>query len=228
MSMPELIVAMALFSLAMVMITGLFIGFTNNFTKARQSNESINVAAIGMNEMTKLVRAGTIIDLKTATDKPVFVKADKEEVIFHSYIADTSVKPAPVLVRFGVDATRNLIESRWAATKVGEDWTFPALVLSPAPSRITATPTATRPIASKLIAPTAAQVTAGEFYLFTYLDEDGVVIPSPVATASLGNIASVKITMLVQADDTARSAPVKLQNRVGLPNLTSSRLGLNG
>ena len=226
-SLLELIVAMAILGIAMALIAGLFISFTNNFTETRSLNDSTNVAAIGMNEMTKVIRAGTIIDVATGADEPVFVKAEKEEVILHSYLADTSVNPAPILVRLAVNTDRKLTEERWNATKVGEQWTFPALVLTPAPSRIATTAASNNVIASKLIAPTTAQVAAGEKYLFTYLDINNQPIATPVPTAQLGNIASVQVTMLVQADITARAAPVKLQSRVGLPNLTSSRIGLH-
>jgi len=226
-SLLELIVAMSILAIAMALIAGLFISFTNNFTEARSLNDSTNVAAVGMNEVTKVIRAGTIIDVATGTDKPIFLKAEKEEVILHSYMADSSVNPAPILVRLAVNTDRKLTEERWNATKVGEQWTFPALVLTPAPSKIATTAASNNVIASKLIAPTAAQVTAGAKYLFTYLDINNQPIATPVATAQLGNIASVQVTMLVQADATSRAAPVMLRSRVGLPNLTSSRIGLH-
>ena len=226
-SLLELIVAMAILGVAMALIAGLFISFTNNFTQTRSLNDSTNVAAVGMNEMTKVIRAGTIIDVSSGVDKPIFVKAEKEEVILHSYMADSSADPKPILVRLSVTTARKLTEERWNATKVGEQWTFPALVATPAPSHISTAAATKRVIASSLIAPTAAQVTAGEKYLFTYLDINGAVIAAPVAADKLGNIASVSVTMLVQADITSRAKPVKLQSRVGLPNLTSSRIGLH-
>jgi len=226
-SLLELIVAMAILGIAMALIAGLFISFTNNFTKTRSLNDSTNVAAVGMNEMTKVIRAGTIIDVTSGVDKPIFLKAEKEEVILHSYMADTSASPKPILVRLSVTTARKLTEERWNATKVGEQWTFPALVATPAPSHISTTAATNRVIASRLIAPTAAQVTAGEKYLFTYLDVNGAEIATPVSATNLGNIASVKVTMLVQADITSRAKPVKLQSRVGLPNLSSSRIGLH-
>ena len=225
-SLIELIVAMAILGIAMALIAGLFISFTNNFTEARSLNDSTNVAAIGMNETTKVIRSGTIIDVPSAVDKPVFVKADKEEVILHTYLADTSINPQPILVRLAVNSARKLTEERWNGSLVGEQWTFPSLVATPAPSHISTTAATNRVIASKLIAPTATQVAAGEKYLFTYLDINGKPIDSPVKSELLVNIASVQVTMLVQADITNRAAPVKLQSRVGLPNLTSSRIGV--
>lgn len=216
---------MALFSIAMTLVVTLFVTFSTNFTRERAMSESTNTAAIGMNQVTKVVRAGTTL---TKPDRPVFVKADREELILHSYLADDAFAPEPIMIRLGIDANRQLIEQRWNATTVAGSWDFPDLVLTPAPSRIVTPPATSRVIARKIIAPTPAEVSAGQLYLFTYLRADGTAIASPVPAAELGNIATVKVTMTVQADETGRAAPVTLQNRVGMPNLTASRLGIEG
>ena len=63
--------------------------------------------------------------------------------------------------------------------------------------------------------------------LFTSAEARGSGAASALITA-LKDIATVKVTMTVQADPTGRADPVQIQNRVGLPNLVSSRLGLEG
>jgi prepilin-type N-terminal cleavage/methylation domain-containing protein len=224
-SIPELIVAMAILSIVMTLVVTLFVSFTTNFTRERAVADSTSTAAIGMNQVTKVVRAGTTL---TKPDRPVFVKADREELILHSYLADDAFAPEPVMIRLGIDSNRQLIEQRWSATTVAGAWDFPNLVLTPAPSRIATTPESSRVIARKIIAPTATEVSAGAHYLFTYLRADGTTITAPVAASELGNIATVKVTMTVQADQTGRADPVTIQNQVGMPNLTASRLGIEG
>lgn len=64
--------------------------------------------------------------------------------------------------------------------------------------------------------------------LFRYFDKDGGAL-TPAAGASLSedqrrNIASVQITMQVQANGSGRTAPVAIQNMVGLPNLGVARV----
>lgn len=219
-SLPEMLVAIALTSVVMTMLVSLVISFTRTFTEQRSLSDSINVAGVGMNEATRVIRAGTIIE-RNAGDLPVFVAATAESVVLHSYLAEDSVDPAPQLIELTVDSQRQLVEKRWKGGRdTNREWVFP--------NRVTATPEMNRVVARKLLAPTAAELAAGELRLFTYIDVDGSVIPAPVASSRLGSIATVKVTMIVQADQTGRANPVKLQNRVGIPNLTASRLGLEG
>lgn len=215
-SIPEMIVAMSLLGVVMTLVLTFVVSFSTTFSKERAAFESTNVAAVGMNSLTKVIRSGTTL---TEPDRAIFLKADNEELIMYSYLADDSVDPAPIRVRFAIDANRQLREARWNASSSDNPWTFPAL---------TAPPVSQRVVARTIVAPTAAQLAAGGSYLFTYLNIDGAVIPTPVATNQLGNIATVRVTMTVQADGTGRAEPVVLQNRVAMPNLTTSRLGLNG
>ncbi|HEV7957600.1 MAG: type secretion system protein [Microbacteriaceae bacterium] len=215
-SLPELIVAMFLFGIVMTLVVTLFATFNSHFTRERSATDSTNVASIGMNETSKVIRAGTIINRDSGSDLPIFVVAGNESVRLYSYLAADSLNPAPIMVELKIDGNRQLVETRWDATRDGTDqWIFPA-----------ATPensTSSRVVARKLLPPTGSSLP-----LFTYLRPDGTVIPAPVASTDLGNIGGVKVTMTVQADETERAAPVELHNRVGLPNLTSSRLGLEG
>jgi prepilin-type N-terminal cleavage/methylation domain-containing protein len=215
-SLPEMIVAMALFAVVMTLVLTFIVSFSTTFSRERAASESTNVAAIGMNSVTKVIRSGTTL---TEPDRAIFIRADREELIMYTYLAEDSIDPAPIRVRFHIDAGRQLRESRWNATSSDNPWTFPVLTATPATNRV---------VARTLVAPTAAEIAAGGSYLFEYLNDDGAVIATPVAANQLGNIATVRVTMMVQADITGRAAPVVLQNRVGMPNLTTSRLGLNG
>lgn len=219
-SLPELIIAIAITSIVMTMVVSMFSMFTSTFTEERSLTDSVNVAGVGMNETTRVIRAGTIIDRTASSDLPVFVSANRESVILYSYLADDSIDPAPLMIEMAIDTDRQLVEKRWTATRNSSDeWVFPAITSPPDKSRV---------IARKILAPTTTQLAAGELYLFTYLTTTGAVINAPVSGADLASIAAVKVTMIVQADETGRAQPVKLQNRVGIPNLTASRLGLNG
>jgi len=220
----ELVVAMAILTLLMSIIIGTFASFSSAFRDERAQTDSINVAGVGMNQLTKIIRAGTIIDLKSTEDRPIFVEASDESVTLYSYIASSSIDPQPIRVRFAIDASRQLVQSTWKAEKSSEGWVFK---VDSAPATA---PDSTRVIARKIIARTASEVTAGKARLFTYLDKDGKKIATPVVagSAARGQITAVVITMNVQADDTKQASPVELRTRVGLPNLSTSRLGLNG
>ena len=69
----------------------------------------------------------------------------------------------------------------------------------------------------------------GGAQLFRFFDADGTEIEIPDAGFSLADrrgIAAVEIAMTVQTDISGRAEPVTIRNRVGIPNLGISRVGL--
>ena len=84
---------------------------------------------------------------------------------------------------------------------------------------------------SRTIARSLTPVAAGS-PLFRYYDKNGTIL-SPSAGASLTidqirTIASVRVTMRVQADAGGRVDPVSIQNMVGIPNLGVARVDVHG
>lgn len=224
-SLPELLVAMFLLGILSVLLVSSFSSFTSNFTRTQLATDSTNVAAAGMNEVTRVVRSGTEIEVSGASvNLPVFVAARGEQAVLHSFLDTQSTAPAPIMVRFTVDAvTRNLLEERWAATKVDGYWTFPSPVSAPTTSRV---------IARQIVLPAA-----GEAPLFTYLKIDGCPPAAPtceivpvsgdsLSAAEMKSIVAVQVRMKVQTDSLGRAEPVTISNRVGIPNLGISRVGL--
>jgi len=215
----ELVVSMTLLAILMTLVVSVFSSFANNFSRDRAQAESTNVAGIGMAEVAKVIRSGTIIDRPGPDDLAIFAQATDESVVMYSYLADDSLDPRPIRVRFSIDAQRRLVETRWNASRSSDGWTFAALSTAPDFQKT---------VARKIIARTSAELAAGRSPLFTYLDKNGTRMATPVASDQRGNIAAVLVTMNVQADDTRDAPPVEIRNRVGLPNLSSSRLGLAG
>lgn len=223
-SLMELIVAMTLLAILMTIIISMYSAFTTNFTRDRSSTDSTNVASIGINEVTRVIRAGTEIEvLNSSTNKPVFVIAARERLVMHAYLDTNAANPAPILVEFSIGATsRVLNEKRWAGTKTSGYWGFP----SP-----TTTPVTDRVIARKIVAPAS-----GQLPLFTYLKTEGcatgttcAIVPTSgnaLSAAEIAQVVAVQVTMVVQADETGRADPVTIINRVGIPNLGKSRVGL--
>jgi hypothetical protein len=171
------------------------------------------VAATGMNELTRVVRSGTELRLVGGgtQNAPVFVSATENAMTLYAYIDTDSATPAPIRVRFSIDSDRRLVETRWDATTVESPWAFVA----------EASPSYTRVI--------ARSIPVGADPLFTYFLKNGtelVVPPSGTFTeAQLRTIAAVRVQLTVQADITARAAPVVMRNTVSIPNLGISRVG---
>jgi len=235
-SLIELLVSITLTAILLTIVVSAFTQFSGSFRQSRSATDSANVADVGMNELTRVIRSATEIEVSgTATNLPVFITAKKEELLLYAYIDTSSLTPAPTLIHFKIDpVSRDLVETRWASTKVNGYWTFPGFAGS-APDRTviaSATPILKRVIARKLVAPTASEAS-----LFTYLKTEGCTGAQPtcdlvpasgnaLSSAEVQQVVAVGVTMKVQADDLQRAAPVTITNRVGLPNLGLSRVGL--
>ncbi|MCR2785920.1 MULTISPECIES: type II secretion system protein [unclassified Microbacterium] len=219
MTLIELVVAMGVFGILLTLVVSMFVGAARLFSDQQGAIDNSRLASTSMNEVTRIIRAGTEIPVPGSTvKKPVFAYAGAEKIIIHSFIdAGTSADPPPVRVEFARNSGNELIETRWAAhhEPVGSTyWAFASAA------------TSSRPIARSL-----TPVTAGA-PLFRYYDQNGGVL-SPPAGASLTidqirTIASVQVTMRVQADASGRVEPVSIQNMVGIPNLGVARVDVHG
>lgn len=213
MTVLELIVAMGVSSILLALIVSMFVTASRSFSDQQGAVENSRLASTSMNEVTRVIRAGTEIPRWNDPDNdPVFVYAGAEQVIMHSFIdAGTSPDAPPVRVQFARGSGNELMETRWAAHRVHTTyWAFDA------------TPSSTRLIARSLTPATASTP------LFRYYDKDGVALTPPVGgsltVAQIRNVASVRVTMRVQADESGRVDPVSIQNVVGLPNLGVARV----
>jgi prepilin-type N-terminal cleavage/methylation domain-containing protein len=213
-SLPELLVAVSVFAILATVIVTMFTGFSRSFSADRSTSESTSVAATAMKEITRVIRAGTELPVSgSPLNDPVFASASDDGLEMRAFVDTDAVVPAPVLVRFHVDADARLIEERWNATKAAGYWTFPA----------TGAPYA-RTIAHSLVPGVQS-----ERPLFSYLDASGQPIPlvsGAVPVPDLRRIAAVQVTLSVRASARPDVQPVVLQNSVGIPNLGISRVGL--
>ncbi|MFS0867147.1 type II secretion system protein J [Microbacterium sp. 179-B 1A2 NHS] len=213
----ELVVAMAVFSILLTLVVTMFASTARSVSDQQGAVDNSRMASTSMNEVTRIIRAGTEIPVHgTSINDPVFTYAGAEKLVVHSFIdAGTSVDPPPVKVEFSRNGANELVEKRWSAYHVHTTyWAFQT------------SSTYTRTIARSLLAPAASAP------LFRYFDKNGTAL-TPAAGASLTvnqirNIASVQVRMRVQADGSGRVAPVEIRNMVGLPNLGVARVQVTG
>ncbi|MGY6496889.1 MAG: hypothetical protein ACXIUP_01550 [Microcella sp.] len=198
-----------------VIVVGFFIAFTNTFTADRAATDSSTTAALGMNDVTRVIRAGTEIPVENQVlNIPVFERAENERMIIHAFIDTSSADPRPVKIEYYVNAQRELVERRYEAIALARGyWSF------------SSTHQGDRVIARQL--PTRQ---SGDPWLFTYLTATGGEFTIPAGNTlnetQRRSVAAVRVTMTVQADITARAEPVTLRSTVGIPNLGISRVGL--
>jgi prepilin-type N-terminal cleavage/methylation domain-containing protein len=229
--LPELLVAMVLFSILAVLITTSFSSFTTTLTRDRVATANTNVAAVGMDELTRVIRSATTIPVLNGEDLPAFAYANKEKITLYAYIDTSSGTPAPVKVTFevktytppsGVAEARVLTETRWTASHPAGAPLYWEFVGAPS---------------ERVIARQIVEQTGTEPFLFNYqeinattlLPADIAIPGTGIAAANLKKIAVVEVTIKVQTDTAvpARSAPVAITNQVGIPNLGVSRLSLS-
>jgi len=213
MTLIELVVAMGIFGILLTLVVTMFVSTARSFSDQRGIVDNSRMASTSMNEVTRIIRAGTEIpQYSTSINIPLFEYAGAEKIIMHSFIdAGTSTDPAPIKVQFARDAADELVETRWTAYHVHATyWDFQT------------TSDYARSIARSLL-PAEAAVP-----LFRYFDKSGAALTPPaggsLSEAQRRNIASVQVTMRVQADGSGRVDPVTIQNMVGLPNLGVARV----
>lgn len=216
MTLLELVVAMAISSILIALIVSMFTSASRSVYDQEAAIENSRLASVAMNEVTRIMRAGTEIPVSgSANNTPVFAFAGAERIVMHSFIdAVSATDPAPVRVEFSRNADNELVETRWDAYHASAAyWSFRT------------TSTYARTIARSLLPPQGARP------LFTYFDKDNVALTpasgASLTTAQIRNIAAVQITMQVQGDASGRVAPVVVQNLVGLPNLGVARVEVN-
>ncbi len=213
MSLVELIVAMGVFSLLIVLVVSMYVSSARSYNDQSGAMSNSRLASVAMNEVTRIVRAGTEIPVHgSAVNDPVFTYAGAERLVMHSFIdAGTSTDPPPLRIEFSRNAANELVETRWTAYHVYSTyWAF------------NTTSTYVRTIARSLLPPDSSVP------LFRYYNKDGTLLTpasgASLTTAQIRNVASVRVTMQVQADRSGRVAPVTIQNLVGLPNLGVARV----
>ncbi|PZU48255.1 MAG: hypothetical protein DI566_03150 [Microbacterium sp.] len=212
-SLVELMVALGVFGLLMTLVVSLVISTVRGLNDQRAGMENSRVASTSMNELTRVIRAGTEIPVYGVADNdPVFVYAGAERLVLNAFIdAGTAADPPPVRVEFARNAANELVETRWYAYHVHTTyWAF------------NATSAFSRTVARSLL-PVDAAVP-----VFTYWDKNESQLVPPaggtLTTAQIRNVASVKVTLRVQTDGSGRVAPVMIQNEVGMPNLGIARV----
>ena len=214
-TLPELMITIFLIGVIGSVVAGFVTMYSRTFTEERARMDSTNVAATGMNELTRVIRAGVTIKNPFAAGgtgyDPAFVYAGAERLTINAGLDTTATLLRPVRVTFSLNTSRVLTETRVTPRAGGPteaQWVFTGA----------GTTTTSRPIARTILSSTASEPS-----LFRYFDVNGAEIVPPaggsLSTANMARIATVEVFLKVQADITSRADPVILINQVGLPNI---------
>jgi type II secretory pathway pseudopilin PulG len=206
----ELLVSVVLLAIIAVMVSGLYISTTRTVSQARTLTANTREASNGMNEVARVIRAGTENPVQSQPlNDPALVAASSESVTLYAYVNLASSTQQPVKIQLSLDGSRRLVETTWAST-----------VISPGYYGFNTTP-----ISNRIMAGTVAPRVSGQPYLFTYVKANGAELEggSGLSEADRRLIASIKVTLTLQGSSTDSRSAVTLQNTVGMPNLGLAR-----
>lgn len=205
--LPELLVTMMLVALMSLLVMTLFVTMSRALSDDKLAHSSSSTAAIGMNEMSRVIRGGAEIRRSGLQPLPAFSTATATSLEMTSFVDAASSTLAPVKVSFVLGADGVLTTSRWQAVAgTAPYWKFSGQPTS-------------RVIARDVVAPTAATP------LFRYLGTDGKPVTGACTSStatSCGLIRSVEVSFQVQTDQSGDVQPVRLQNTIGMPNLSQT------
>ena len=204
-TLVELIIAMIITGFILALTASFFIQTTKVTTSSVQTGNSSAIATNVMYEISNVVHQASTIPVSGGSPLLAVNTASTNKLVIYSYVdVSTSTNPTPTRVTFDGTGT-NLVETRCVATASGAFWVFSSCAS-----------TLTRTVGGAIVAPTASQNS-----LFTYLDSGGnqiAMVSGSVPTASLGSIASIQVSVNIQAAG-SKTDPVYLTSNVGMPNL---------
>jgi prepilin-type N-terminal cleavage/methylation domain-containing protein len=224
-TLSELLVAMMVFGVLSTIVIGLFAGTLRATDASKSLATNTAMASNGMNEVARVIRAGTSNPVTGQTlNDPAFPIAGNEELIIYAYVNLTSSEQTPVMIRYSVDSKRRLVETTWAAKKLaGNKWSFPVVSGSPTAGVTVSTPAARTRILASSVAVRASPAP----WLFSYQRVDGTNLPlGPGGTLSPADarlVASVNVSLSIQGSTDNAASRVTVVNSVGIPNLGMNR-----
>lgn len=204
-SLMELLVAISLLAVVTTLVTVLVVSLATTFSRQESQHDSANQAALGMQHVSRIIRAGTEIDTTTWQPAPIFALADRQAMTLQSYVGVESTEEGPTRVALAIDpATGDLVETRFEPRRSGGVWTYAA------------TPSSRR-VLIRDVADTST---------FTYLRSDSSELPTRALTeAERREIAAVRVDLVVQTHGTDDAQPVAMRTEVSLRNLAVTRTG---
>jgi len=205
-SLIELLVAMLLLGVFLTMISSLYLSASRSLGHAKLLTANTRQVSNGMNEVARVIRAATENPVPgNPLPDPALVEATPEAVTLYAYVNLNTPTQQPVKIRLSLDADRRLVETRWAATVLsGGYFEF-----------------SSEPESSRIIAETVAPGSTA----FGYRDAAGLPLLGSggdgtlLTSIELRSVASVSVSLTVQATMSDARSAVTLRNTVGMPNV---------
>lgn len=200
-TLPELLVTILILGILGTALVGTVVVQGKALVREQTKGTSLDIARVGMNRMSKAVRAGTELINSDGSTNAAFTEIAPEKLTMY-----VSFGPAPTKVSFTVNSNRELVEQVWTSTGTGTAGDQP-------PYTFVSTPRTTV-IASKIPANLSTP-------LFSFLDANGT--PLAVQTSTDSTVTSlvrqVDVSLTVNSDPSRGAPSAVLNQAIVLPNL---------
>lgn len=196
-SLVELLVAMAVLSIVMVMVTNLFVTVTRATQSANVSRNAVGQASNAMDEITRTVRLASPNAVAGTTPSPAVASGTSSTITVLTYVDTAAGSPMPTQVAFALNSGA-LQETRTASNPSGTFAVFTGAAT-------------TRTVASGLTS-----------IAFGYADASGTAItPSGtgLTAAQQAQVATVTVTVTAPSISGGTSDPIVLTSTVLLTNV---------
>lgn len=204
-SLVELIVAMAVLSVVMIIVTNLFVTVLTTTKQANTARSAVGEASNAMTELTGVLRMGSPNAVAgSPTASPAIVSGTASSVTVTSYIATSATAPMPTQVSFSLVGT-SLQETRTASVASGSLAVFTGTTTTRIPA------------------------TGLNSLSFSYADASGAALtPDPIAGLSAAQralVSTVTVTVTTANTTGTRSDPVVITSAVLLTNVALANAG---
>ncbi len=200
-TLAETAVTMLILGILSTALVGTVVVEGKALVRENTKGTSLDIARIGMNRMSKAVRAGTELVKSDGSTDPAFVSIAPESVTLY-----VSFGPTPTKMTFSVNTSRQLVEQVWTSTGTGTALDQPPYTFT---SNVRTTVIASK-IPSGLSTP-----------LFKYLNSSGVALASQTSSSSVDTslVRQVDVTLVVNSDPSLGAPSITLNQAIVLPNL---------
>lgn len=206
-TLVELLVALSV----SVIIVGAVAGFFAAALRATSTNSAADTntrrSTIVMNVLTRYIHAATVLPKTDGTYAPAITAASGTDVTFYAYVNLTNgTATQPVLVRFYVDANKNIVEQQW-------DGTVDANGYYSFPDPGSTTPSRVIPLGGPIASPTSDNTT-----LFSYLDASGAAVTT-LNSANFTKIRAIQVNLELGSSRAGAAGNTHIQNTLYLFNV---------
>lgn len=209
-TLVELLVTISLFAVVMTLLTMMVVTLTHTFTRQETQQDNSNGAALGMQRVGQVIRAGGVVSRGTQTLQ-AFAAGNRTTVSLHAYLDADSTPLAPTRVTIERSAAGELIETRIEGRVAGGVWVFDR-----PPSR-------RQVIARNVAAPGSTVDGTTVPALFRYQLTNRTWVDRALTSAELADVVAVEVAISVQTNVAGGAPSTRMLRTFGLPNLTATR-----